>query len=123
MATKSTMLAGRSPPKGDRVSKRFTYARMTGKDLSEALREIDLKPRAFCRIFGVRPEVMSRWLKGTQDIATWVYPTVWLLREADNALGIVRTAAAHHVMIDHEHPEHGEFPFLNNPTDDEEDSP
>jgi hypothetical protein len=99
------------------VSARFIYDRMTGRDLSEALRELAMPPNAFARIFGVRPEVMSRWLKGDQDIPPWVYPVTRLL-SLPHALGEARVAAAEHIKEDREHPERGEYPYQRHNEED-----
>src|SRR5690606_10889095 len=99
----STILAGRSPPKGPPVSARFEYARMSADDFSKALHDIDLAPPAFARIFGVRIEVVTRWLKGEQDIPPWVFVVCWLLREIPNGIAIARTAAANHIARDHKY--------------------
>lgn len=115
------MLAPRPPPSRKPVSARFDYRRMTAREFSEALREIDLQPDAFARIFGVRKEVVGRWLSGTQDVPSWPFVALWLLREIPNGIAIARTAAANHIEIDREHPDRGRFPYLNIP-DDREDS-
>lgn len=108
-------------PKEAKISARFEYARMSAKDFREALDEIDLPHDAFARIFGVRIEVVRRWLKGEQDIPAWCFPVLWILREVPNGIAIARTAAANHIVRDREHPDRGDFPYLTIP-DDEEDS-
>lgn len=95
---------------------------MSAADFSLALREIDLAPPAFARIFGIRIEVVTRWLKGEQDIPPWAFVALWLMREVPNGVAIARTAAANHIARDTKYPQRGEFPYLTIP-DDEEDSP
>lgn len=113
------ILASRAPPpKRDTVSARFEYQKMTGREFSAALAEIDLAPKAFARIFGVRPEVVQRWIKGEQDVATWVFPVMWLLREIPEGIAIARSAAANHIKIDRDHPDRGEFPYLRIPDEE-----
>lgn len=106
-------------PKEAKISARFEYARMSAKDFREALDEIDLPPQAFARIFGVRIEVVTRWLKGDQDIPPWAFVVLWILREVPNGIAIARTAAANHIVRDREHEERGEFPYLTIPDDEE----
>lgn len=97
------------------MSARFEYTRMTGAEITEALQEIDLDPVAFCRIFGIRPEVMKRWQRDEQDAPPWIFPVLWLLREVPNGIAIARTAAANHIKVDRNHLTRGDFPYLNIP--------
>lgn len=106
----SDMLAGRSPPR-KAVSARFEYTRLTGKELSEDLSDLGMEPKTFCRIFGVNPNVMTRWLKDEQEPPPWVHVAMALLF-LPGAIPEARKAAAEHIKIDREHPEKGEFPFL-----------
>lgn len=103
------------------MTRRFEYRRITGRELSEALDDLDLPAKAFCRIFGVNPQVMTRWLRGDQETPPWVFPVIWLLREIPEAVAIARSAAASHIVRDNEHPSRGEYPYLS--PDDGEDSP
>lgn len=115
MTEPSAMLC--APPR-KRMSARFEYTRLTGRQIGDALAEIDLLPAAFCRIFGVRKEVMRKWLKDEQEPPPWVFVVLWLLREVPNGIAIARTAAANHIRLDREHPEYGEFPYLISAQDD-----
>lgn len=102
------------------LSARFSYARMSAEDFSKALRDMDLPPPAFARIFGVRIEVVTRWLKGEQDIPPWCHVACWLMREVPNGVAIARTAAANHIVRDHKYPARGEFPYLTIPDQPEQ---
>lgn len=115
------MLAAKPPPRRAAISARFEYDRLTGKQLSDDLRSLDMPPNAFCRIFGVRKEVMGRWLKDAQEIPPWVYIALRLLA-LPHALGEARAAAAEHIKFDRENPQNGQFPYLGKEFDDEEDS-
>lgn len=117
----STAMVLPAPQGRKRVSARFEYKRMTGADLAAWLHELDLPADAFCRIFGVRPEVMARWLKDEQDIPPWVFVVVWLLKETPNGNAIARTAAANHIRIDRKFPDRGEFPYLRIPDEGDDD--
>lgn len=90
---------------------RFDYVRMTGDQLRHALRDIDMQPAAFCRIFGVNGNVMGRWLKDEQDVPPWVYVTLRLLSAGPHMLAIAREAAAEHIRSDNDFPDRGEFPY------------
>lgn len=121
MERDSVIVSRRPPSKEGKLSARFEYQKMTAREFSAALREIDLPPDAFARIFGVRKEVVARWLKGTQDVPPWVFVVLWILREVPNGIAIARTAAANHIAQDRKYVERGPFPYLTIP-DDEEDS-
>lgn len=118
MRQDSAMLAGRSPPKRNAVSARFEYTRMTAQQFSDALEEIDLPAPAFSRIYGVRLEVVERWLKGEQDIPPWVFIALWLMREIPSGTAIARSAAANHIKLDRKYPKRGEYPYLELPDEE-----
>lgn len=120
MPHNSAMLAAQSPPREASLSARFEYQKMTAREFSDALAEIDLPPKAFARIFGVRPEVVQRWIRDEQDIPPWPFICLWLLREIPEGIAIARSAAANHIKTDRDNPGRGDFPYLRIP--DEEDS-
>lgn len=120
MTRDSTTIAGRSPSRESRLSARFRYRRMTPKEFRDELQEIDLPPHAFARIFGVRPETITKWMKGDQDIPPWPFVALWLMREIPEGIAIARTAAANHIEFDNENPWRGEFPYLKIPDDSDQ---
>lgn len=119
MTRDSATIAGRSPPRESRLSARFRYRRMTPKEFRDELQEIDLPPHAFARIFGVRPETITKWMRGENEIPPWPFVVLWLLREIPNGIAIARTAAANHIEFDNKFPDRGEFPYLSIPDDEE----
>lgn len=93
------------------MSKRFEYLKMTAKGLRDELDELAMNQKAFCRIFDVGTRTMEYWLAGERDIPTWVPIVLKLLATAGGAHGWVRKAAADMIVLDHKHPERGEFPY------------
>jgi hypothetical protein len=105
-------LLGASMP-GDSMS-RFEYDRMTGEEFEAGLREIEMHPKAFARIFGVQYRTVRKWLKedGT-GIPAWVYVALSLLRTSEAKIA-ARDAAARMIRIDNLKPQRGEYPYLIN---------
>lgn len=100
---------------------RFEYDRLTGEHLSQALRDIGLSPGTFARFFGLKDQVVFRWLKDEQDIARWVQPVLELLR-LPGAIRVCRETAALTISLDRDHPERGAYPYQQGRTwpDDKE---
>ncbi|MGT2467431.1 hypothetical protein ACVOMV_24980 [Mesorhizobium atlanticum] len=61
-----SMLVGKALPRKNMP--RSEYSRMTGTEFNRVLKELELPGYGFARIFGVRPDVVKRWLRGEQDI-------------------------------------------------------
>lgn len=89
---------------------RFEYDRLTGGELDVALRELDLPPYGFARIFGTRANVVKKWLRDEQDIPAWVFVAIALLRQP-GALSAARQAAAQHIRVDNRYPNRGQYPY------------
>lgn len=103
------------------TDKRFEYSRMSGKELAQELVALQMTPVAFSRIFGVNGRTLKHWLTDRQDIPPWVWIAVNLLQLRD-APRMAREAAANHILRDLHHPGKGEFPYLEQPFDEKEDS-
>jgi hypothetical protein len=103
-------LLGTSMP-GDSMS-RFEYDRMTGEEFEAALREIEMHPKSFARIFGVQYRTVRKWLKDDgAGIPAWVYVVLSLLRTTEAKIA-ARDAAARMIRHDNLKPQRGEYPYL-----------
>ena len=100
------------------MSKRFQYLRMTGGEFASALHNLDMKPKAFARVFGLNWSTVLRWIRAPDvaDVPPWVPVTLTLL-ELPHALGRARQVAAERITRDGRTGE--AFPFLDLDEDDE----
>ncbi|MFD1477023.1 hypothetical protein [Ancylobacter polymorphus] len=92
------------------MAPRFEYDRLTADQFRAGLRDADMTPQTFARIFGTRLEVVERWLAGTQDIPPWTAPVLRML-QVPAAVAAARAAAAEMIRGDNLRPELGTYPY------------
>ena len=102
------------------MRKRFEYQRMTGQDLTDDLRAMNMSVKAFARITGSIAERVQKWADGKEDIPTWVPVFTAVLKNVPGSIPEARQEAAERIIRDLQHPERGEFPYLEREVDDDE---
>lgn len=68
--------------------------RMTPEQFSQALNQLGLTVREFCRIFGTGVKTVERWLADEKDIPGWV-PVSLALMTMPGAPDLARSVAQH----------------------------
>lgn len=103
------------------MRKRFEYQRMTGQELTDDLRAMNMSVKAFARITGSIAERVQKWANGEEDIPAWIPVFTAVLKNVPGAIPEARQEAAERIIRDLSHPERGEFPYLEKEMPDEDD--
>ena len=98
------------------MSARFEYERITGEELSALLATIEWQPKTFARIFGVRPDRLTKWIRGEEDAPPWVGVVVRMLAAHPANPPLARRLAADAIRTDRNRPEI-EFPYRRESTE------
>jgi hypothetical protein len=91
------------------MAPRFEYDRLTADQFRAGLRDADMTPQTFARIFGVQLKRVEDWLING-DIPPWVAPVLRMLL-VPAAVAAARAAAADMIRVDNLRPELGAYPF------------
>lgn len=92
--------------------KRFQYTHLTGEEFETALNDIDMSTTTFARLVGADIRRVDRWYAGKYEIPHYVALVLQLLK-IPGAKGIARMVAAAMIERDNEHPERGEYPYMD----------
>lgn len=83
------------------MGRRFSYRRLTPEQFAAALRQHDLAPEAFARLYGVGTGRVQKWIEGSMEIPHPVAVVLTLLT-LPGAYSLIRRLAREMIEADRE---------------------
>lgn len=101
---------------------RFTYRRLSPDEFRSALDAMGWSAGTFARIFGANVRRVQQWLHGEEEPPPWVAVVIGLLKDKPHNVVEARQIAAEMILHDNLRPELGEYPYLEQEGDADEDA-
>jgi len=92
--------------------RRFQYDKITGPEAARRLNLLDMKRETFARLVGAEASNLRKSFAQNEPVAHWMHLLIRLFENCPGAIAEARQLAAECTRSDAEHPNRGDYPYL-----------